>query len=532
MNIILYNSTKARNSTVRPSGGQTINNCYLKDGCSITNPIIVFTSINKPTSYNYAYIGEFSRYYFIEDWTYDRSEWIATLNIDVLATWKNSINDSSQLIVRSGVAGRYIDNAYDADMKRQTVEYDLNNFYNNYSSKFPTYPAAGEYGCFILLTSGDSGEYASDYRYLYRSPSVNVYVIPTAILKEFIFKLSKTNFMNVDSSVDGISENVARMLQDFGQYIINCYYVPISYDSYIATLNNKSTTTTISVGYWNVTLSSAVTEVYKVNPATADDHIQKFTFYDGSLPKHPWFIKDDNSRYQFMSSKYVEYVIDLPMFGIIELPSTEFFDTDDIVIYGEFDMLSGSMNVYMDLYSIPTTVRVANRLRIPITSGEFKVDVPITSIKSDASILDYKFAADNARVASAFNVASLNIPSAIQNERTAAQAETRAELTNYNKTLRTTGSINGFLAVCSRNKLIMTYALTNTGISPAYTPELGYYTNKEYKISDLSEPIEGYHTIIICENPKLTSKASNEPNWLSSEYDEIISYLKDGFYNG
>ena len=87
-----YTFSKRKNSTGRPSGGSS-NNIYIKDPSSVLNPQIMLETSN-PTAYNYCYIPTFDRYYFISDWISDHGMWQANCVVDVLASWKNSINSS------------------------------------------------------------------------------------------------------------------------------------------------------------------------------------------------------------------------------------------------------------------------------------------------------------------------------------------------------------------------------------------------------------------------------------------------------
>lgn len=97
--------TKRRNSTKQPSGG-TAYTCILKDNCSVMQPKIAlkWDGISSPVSFTYAYIASFQRYYFVNNWTFEDREWIATLDEDVLATYKTQIGLLQKYIIRTGDA--------------------------------------------------------------------------------------------------------------------------------------------------------------------------------------------------------------------------------------------------------------------------------------------------------------------------------------------------------------------------------------------------------------------------------------------
>ena len=102
MNVTFYSFSKRVNSTARPSGG-TSYSVILKEGCSITHPSIrlIWTGGGAPASYNYAYIPDFGRYYWVKNWNYDQRQWTADMEVDALASYKTQIGSSSQYVLRS-----------------------------------------------------------------------------------------------------------------------------------------------------------------------------------------------------------------------------------------------------------------------------------------------------------------------------------------------------------------------------------------------------------------------------------------------
>ena len=67
------NFTKRSNSTKQPGSSDLYDSfpSLLKSGCTVTSPTIeVAISTSDPVAlgYNYAYISDFSRYYFVNEW--------------------------------------------------------------------------------------------------------------------------------------------------------------------------------------------------------------------------------------------------------------------------------------------------------------------------------------------------------------------------------------------------------------------------------------------------------------------------------
>ena len=92
------NSTKVPTSPVVPSAEYS---CLLKDGSGVISPELEIATSANVSSWNYCYISDFGRYYFVSEWTYDNGQWIAKLTIDVLASWKTNIGSSTQYVTRS-----------------------------------------------------------------------------------------------------------------------------------------------------------------------------------------------------------------------------------------------------------------------------------------------------------------------------------------------------------------------------------------------------------------------------------------------
>ena len=105
--ITLYTFYKRENSTKRPDGSvtQKIHNAVFKMPTSLQRPEITFDFGLKgnPTFYNYAHIPALgNRYYFIREWTVSEGHlWTAHMEVDTLASWKVSIGNSTQYVLRS-----------------------------------------------------------------------------------------------------------------------------------------------------------------------------------------------------------------------------------------------------------------------------------------------------------------------------------------------------------------------------------------------------------------------------------------------
>ena len=116
----------------------------LKEQTSVSNPVIVIENEN-PTGYNYAYIPQFGRYYFIVDVASVRNGlWQITFRCDVLMSFKYYILQSDAIIKDTEITDTT--NYMDSDIWKTLVKTktDIINFSNGLLE-------SGEY---ILITAG------------------------------------------------------------------------------------------------------------------------------------------------------------------------------------------------------------------------------------------------------------------------------------------------------------------------------------------------------------------------------------------
>lgn len=113
-----YTFSKKVNSTARPGTPAVTYSCVVKEPCGILNPTISLnlSLTGNPYAYNYAYIPTFDRWYYVREWTFQNALWSASLEVDVLASWKQSIGASTCYVLRSSQSynGVIMDTTYPA----------------------------------------------------------------------------------------------------------------------------------------------------------------------------------------------------------------------------------------------------------------------------------------------------------------------------------------------------------------------------------------------------------------------------------
>lgn len=93
MELTLYNNISEKNKINKTIENPIVLSGTLREETSIINPIIMIEHEN-PSGYNYAYIPDFNRYYFISEITSVRTGlWRISMTVDVLMSFKTAIMD-------------------------------------------------------------------------------------------------------------------------------------------------------------------------------------------------------------------------------------------------------------------------------------------------------------------------------------------------------------------------------------------------------------------------------------------------------
>ena len=207
MDVKFYNHNKRNNSTKLPTGDTTIA-CVLKDECSVTAPILEVKTASRP-NYNYAYIAEFGRYYYVSDWTYYRGIWSCRLNVDVLTSWRTQILDTEAFIEYSSTI--YSKNIIDSRMNVSEQK-----LYANWQE-----PEENSWysvdGCYILsIISTDANGY---------NGACAVYALTREQLSQFSSTITAQSFL--DSAWEGIKNAFNNPFDA----IVSCRWIPFDYSA-------------------------------------------------------------------------------------------------------------------------------------------------------------------------------------------------------------------------------------------------------------------------------------------------------------
>lgn len=210
MNVYLYVFSKKVNSTARPTGTGASFTVVLKSPSSVISPRIalVWNGSTSPVAYNYAYIADYSRYYFIEEWTYADRQWIAQMRVDVLATYKTEIGASSKYVLRS---------ASDSDGDVVDTKYPTKaGFTRNVISHTIGFGADNMTGRYVVGIVSPGGTYGS----------LSIFCMDNTEFTSLRNALSPSTYYQNITDVD--LQNLAIDIVNPMQYIAWCKYYPIA----------------------------------------------------------------------------------------------------------------------------------------------------------------------------------------------------------------------------------------------------------------------------------------------------------------
>ena len=329
----LYSLSKRDNSTKQPANntGDSFN-CVLKSGSGIMHPTLTFDfgMTNDPSQYNYAYIDAFDRYYFIEEWYFDRALWTASLKVDVLATYKSAISSASLYVLRaySDNDGRVIDTLYPAKTGCQFTPVTQSNPWNTT-------------GIFVVgIVTQDAAFGSIDY-----------YVMDANELRSMCLALTDPTTIitpTYDFDLMDAAAGLQLALVDPMQYIKTCIMLPVA----VADITNVGTAGTINVYRWPAGTGSKIYPTSRIN--------KSFTF---NIPDHP----DAATRGVYLNSKpYTVATLTIPPFGCIEIDTSVTCNASTLNVEVEVDPITGKGILVVSCNNIILN-RVEAQIGVPIS---------------------------------------------------------------------------------------------------------------------------------------------------------------------
>lgn len=299
INVKFYTFSKDSNSTKRPAAAdlKLSADCEILEPCSVVSPTLIIKAAapKDVTFYNYAYIADFGRYYFITDWKYITGLWTATLACDVLSTYKAQIGAESLFVLRASAAhnGYIKDNLYPMTAER-------------------TY----HIGSYTPSWGFSSGYYV-----------VNVVGMNTGA--STLYQLTPAAFSSFLDQLLGIIDNTT--FADVIQAVKNAIFDPIKYITSVMWFPSSFTTSgssTVKVGIWDSGVSASI-----ISDPTGVLDAGVF-----SLTDHPQAV----ARGEFLNVyPYSQRTLLYEPFGAIEIDSSKIIGENLIRYFVIMDAITG-----------------------------------------------------------------------------------------------------------------------------------------------------------------------------------------------
>lgn len=467
MNVTFYKFTKRRNSTAQPTGGALYTGT-LRDESGIISPTLIMSFGNTTApDYNYAYISDFGRYYWISEITaIGGGFWRVSMDVDVLASYKTQIGASSKYVARAASAfnGNIVDVKYPAKVD-------------------PLIPTAASVA---VLTGGApwTGMFMMGVITPYgANGGITIFVLTAQQLQTVRSTLmGNDNYWSQITDID--LRNLAICLSDPLQYITWCRYYPFTLPS------GSTTPTTMTLG--KVTFQD-------MPMLNADKTLWEFGLDPISIPKHPQY----QARGEWLNSDpYTSYYIDWQPIGKVQLPTQMLHGVTNLYPLMKIDFLTG-----MGRLAFVPSLQTAGNI---IYSTDFMIgaDVPMSQIMSSNPVGLLSTIISAAGAAGSF--VSSNIPGAIAGSVSAIgsafdAAKPNVQSLNASKgTLLSSGEYLHFISVFHR-------------MADDHNDEFGRPLCEVRQLSTLS----GY---IQCEDGEVAAPATE------NELRELEGFLTGGFY--
>ena len=143
--ISLFKTVSENNRVVKTLTYEKQLSGELRNQTSVLNPSIIIESADNISTYNYAYIPEFSRYYYITEIISVRTNcWVVSMRCDVLMSYKDEIRSMNVILNNTQETGisNYISSPNWVNLVKTKT--DIKTFPKGLSNE----------GEFILITAG------------------------------------------------------------------------------------------------------------------------------------------------------------------------------------------------------------------------------------------------------------------------------------------------------------------------------------------------------------------------------------------
>ena len=402
MHLRLYKFSKRSNSTAIPTNNDNldpvIKDAQINDGMSsilnfrITvadkikrdeagNIIIITDSQTKEThyareykyyDYNYAYITEFKRYYYIDDWRYEgQGKWSASCNVDPLASWRASILASPAFVTRHSNPDvelsnpTMIDSFYPTCKGYKLVDTAVGN------ALFTFRPENSVYVIGVIENANP------------QFGAVNYYMINRTQLNILVSNMVSPYMTapNTDWQDTSLTSEMLKTLVSPMQYIVSCKWLPI--DCNIAPIPGNFTnhSTSIYLGAWD---TGAVGVKLGLPYTTYSDSFDGVTISKTQTITKPVINQQTVGFDDFIEGPpYVSYSLFNSMLGTFEIDPAIACTAPELKMTSTINLVSGVYTILVSAPETPSNITDGTKY-FPILHSDINIgiDIPLADVSN------------------------------------------------------------------------------------------------------------------------------------------------------
>lgn len=328
-------TNKKINSTMLPvaAADDITLSVELKDVTDLFTPSLIISAdtfmsggqIVNPMRYNYCYLPDFERYYFVRSWSWILGRWECSLEVDVMASFKTEIGNTTAFVLRS--ASKYdpdiIDTKYPTKIEQSGVLQVKSDFSNVSIWNTNIKTALITDGFYVISVVNDDSSAVG---------GVSYYAFPAGTMAELMNKLfSSPTWLNITDA--NLTTDLQKMLFNPMQYITTCMWIPRGFDT-----SGSTAIHTLPLGWWSLTLSGNFYRL-DVSNSAIEVSINQLISY------HPQY--NATKRRWVQMSPFTSMALYMPPFGFIPLDTTKLYRSKKIVVKVRIDIITGRGTLYV-----------------------------------------------------------------------------------------------------------------------------------------------------------------------------------------
>lgn len=259
MLIRMFEWAKFRNSTEIPTGPGyvpvDVYDCQLKEDTSIIAPTVIirFSDQTKLKQYGYAYLDDFNRWYFIKNYTFNKTRWLIDLEVDPLASFREEIKNTYGYVLRADrwpetypddAKGYFIDSLYPVSTQAAITSFDID---SPFTAQFRD-------GSIVIGVIG-----AADANTVSALGAISYYLIDVRTFQFLCYALLSQEASYTGVNGDIMDPNLLRCIFNPLQYFASVIWFPFNFSGDYGIIENMvasqslTKVSSIHYGWWQIT---------------------------------------------------------------------------------------------------------------------------------------------------------------------------------------------------------------------------------------------------------------------------------------